>query len=475
VTLAVSRFSVTLVLLLSAVIPRVAWGHGGLKSSSPAANSVMARPVTEIRLGFSEAPEPTFTSVSLTRSGGVATTLGRPRIEGLTAVFKLDKPLPSGSYVVAWKTAGKDGHPVTGRFTFSVVNAPDAQSTSGPVGDTVQPPGAMHHDPASMPTGAGFNSESPGYVVIRWLQFVALLALLGGFAFWHAVLGILRRRDENIPYLHSMHGRVERIAMIAAFALLVLSLLRLFAQSYAMHGPGESVFGAMAPMISGTTWGLGWLLQLVGSAVAAGGLWATRVNRKVGWAVATMGAIALAFSPALSGHAASAPERTSLAIVADAIHVIGAGGWLGSLLFVLLVGIPSALRLEGDQKVSAVSRLVNAFSPTALAFAGATVATGATAAWLHIGSVRGLFETNYGLTLIAKLGVLAIVAATGAYNWLRVKPALDRPNGAKLLTKTATVELAVAVLVLAVTAVLVATPTAMDEELMRMPRTERVP
>jgi putative copper export protein len=411
----------------------------------------------------------------LTRSGGVATTLRMPGIEGMTAVFKLDEPLPSGSYVVAWKTAGKDGHPVTGRFTFSVVNMPDSQSTTGSRGDTVPPPVAMHHDSASMPTGAGFNSESPGYVAIRWLQFVALVALLGGFAFWHAVLGILRRRDENIPYLHAMNGRVERIAMTAAFALLLLSLLRLFAQSYAMHGPGESVFAAMAPMISGTTWGLGWMLQLVGAAVAILGLWATRINRKAGWGVATLGALAIAFSPALSGHAASAPERTSLAIVADAIHVIGAGGWLGSLLFVLLVGIPSALRLEGEQKGSAVARLVNAFSPTALAFAGATVATGATAAWLHIGSVRGLFETSYGLTLIAKLSVLAVVAATGAYNWLRVKPTLDRPDGARLLKRTATAELAVAVLVLAVTAVLVATPTAMDEELMRTPRAAEVP
>lgn len=468
-TITVSRFCLTLVFLLSAVIPRLAWGHGGLKNSSPAANSVMSKRVTEIRLGFSEAPEPAFTSVTLIRSGAVATTLGKPGIEGLTAVFKLDKPLPSGSYVVAWKTAGRDGHPVTGRFTFSVVNA-DAKSTTGPDRDALVPPGAMHHDPASMPTGPGFNAESPGYVVIRWLQFVALVALLGGFAFWHAVLRILRRRDDNIPYLHAMHGRVERIAMIAAFALMLLSLLRLIAQSYAMHGPGESVFAAMAPMISGTTWGLGWMLQLVGSSVAAGGLWMTRINRKAGWGVATLGAIAIAFSPALSGHAASAPERTSLAIVADAIHVIGAGGWLGSLLFVLLVGIPSALRLEDDQKSSAVARLVNAFSPTALVFAGATVATGATAAWLHIGSVRGLFETSYGFTLIAKLSVLAVVAATGAYNWLRVKPALDRPDGAKLLGRTATVELAVALLVLAVTAVLVATPTAMDEKFMRMPQ-----
>jgi copper transport protein len=188
----------------------------------------------------------------------------------------------------------------------------------------------------------------------------------------------------------------------------------------------------------------------------------------MGWNVAALGAVALAFSAALSGHAASTPERTSFAILADAIHVVGAGGWLGSLLFVMLVGVPAALRLEGNEKSTALSRLVNAFSPAALVFAGATALTGVVAAWIHIGSIQALFDTGYGRTLMLKLGVLSIVAATGAYNWLRVKPVLDRPGGPGRLTRTATVELAVAVLVLGVTAVLVATPTAMDEQSMRM-------
>jgi putative copper export protein/methionine-rich copper-binding protein CopC len=475
VALRVAGRSGILALLLFVVFPGITWGHGGLKSSSPAANSVNSKPVTELRLEFSEAPELAFTSVSLIRSGGEATTLRKPTIEGLTAVFKLNEALRSGSYVVSWKTAGKDGHPVAGRFTFSVMTPPDTDSIRNYSTQAIQPPGAMHHDPVSMPSGSGFNAESPGYVVIRWMQFIALVTLLGGFAFWHVVLRILGRRDENMPYLDAMSGRVERIALIAALALLLLGVLRLVAQSYAMHGPNDSVLGAMVPMIRGTTWGIGWVLQVAGSAIVAGALWATRVKRNLAWSVATLGAIAVAFSPALSGHAASAPERTSIAILADAIHVIGASGWLGSLLFVLLVGIPSALQLEGEQKGIAVARLVNSFSPTALVFASATVVTGATAAWIHIGSIHGLYETEYGRTLILKLGVLAIVAATGAFNWLRVKPALDQPHGTRLLTRSATVELAVAVLVLAVTAVLVATPTAMDEELMRTPQSTQVP
>ena len=144
------------------------------------------------------------------------------------------------------------------------------------------------------------------------------------------------------------------------------------------------------------------------------------------------------------------------------MHVIGAGGWLGSLLMVLLAGIPVAVRLGEGQRGPAVASLVNAFSPTALVFAGLAGATGVFAAWLHLGGVSALWQTEYGRTLLVKLAILSVVAGTGAYNWLRVKPALGDERGAARMRRSATVELAVGVLVLLVTAVLVATPTGMD-------------
>ena len=112
---------------------------------------------------------------------------------------------------------------------------------------------------------------------------------------------------------------------------------------------------------------------------------------------------------------------------------------------------------------------MNAFSPTALAFAGVTATTGVFAAWLHLERVSALWETAYGRTLLIKLAVLSIVAATGAYNWLRVRPALGDLEGATRVRRSAMVELGVGLLVLAVTAVLVAMPTAADEAAMHDP------
>lgn len=217
-----------------------------------------------------------------------------------------------------------------------------------------------------------------------------------------------------------------------------------------------------APMLAKTVWGWGWLLQLVGVLVAALGFGAARRGSGAGRGIAALGALALAFSPALSGHAASAPRLVPLAILADGLHVIGAGGWLGSLLVVLVVGIPAAMRLRDGARGPAVADLINAFSPTALVFAGITATTGVFAAWLHLGAVSALWQTQYGKTLFVKLAILSVVAGTGAYNWLRVKPALGDETGAARMRRSATVELAVAVLVLVVTAVLVATPAPME-------------
>lgn len=465
---------VALIFALLPGIPATAAAHGGLKKSTPARGEVVTTPVRELRLEFSEKPELVFTSVQLTGPGETSIAVGTPALTDNTLVVSLDAALLPGTYKVLWKTAGKDGHPVRGQYTFSVATtvAPWPATTGGGGTDSssataAMAPMEMHQDPASLPEGRSFDAGSPIYVAIRWFQLIALVILIGAFAFWYAVLGALRRNQPDSPLPGATRDGVAEIARWAAAALVALAIIRLFAQSYAMHGETQSVVGAMLPMITSTTWGTGWLLQLAGCTVVLAGLGIARRSPGKGWGVAAIGAVAVAFSPAFSGHAASSPHLTTLAVVADAIHVIGASGWLGSLLFVLVVGVPAAMRLDEGQRGAGVSSLVNAFSPTALVFAGIAATTGIFAAWLHIGSISGLYETGYGRTLLLKLGVLSVVAATGAYNWLRVKPALGKPEATNRLKRSATMELVVAVIVLAVTAVLVATPTAIDEKLMR--------
>jgi len=461
-----------LALALLVLTPAPAAAHGGLKGSYPAKNEVIAGTPKEIRLDFTEKPEIAVTSLQLTNSRGDVIELAPSALKRNSVTAPIGHDLPSGRYHVEWKTAGRDGHPVSGDFYFEIAgSASTAPPSSGtgtpPAAPQTMPPMEMHHDTLSLPSSRSFNAGSPAYAVIRFVQFTALVILLGAIAFWHVVLRLLRRKNDIAPLLGRMRNHHERLATTAAVVLLSFGVIRLVAQSFAMHGVNQTVLSPMLPMIAGTRWGIGWLLQIFGSLLVIAGLWPSRRDERKGWNVATSGAVAIAFSPALSGHAASSPHFPSLAVFSDGLHVMGAGGWLGGLFFVVAVGVPAALSLDRDQRSGAIADIVNVFSPAALVFAGVVVATGIFAGWLHIGSIRGLFETTYGRTLIVKLGILSLVAATGAYNWLRVKPRLGKPEGAIRLKKTAWAEILIAVFVLAVTAVLVATPTAIDEQLMR--------
>ncbi|MBA3340327.1 MAG: copper resistance protein CopC/CopD [Gemmatimonadaceae bacterium] len=458
--------------------PANASAHGGLKSSDPAPGDTVRSVLTRIRLDFSEAPEMAFTSVQLRGPSGSLIDTGKPVFSGpLTLVLSFPGVSAPGTYTVIWRTAGKDGHPVRGRFTFAIAPRGDAPVPAAGTTDAVpapfptagMAPMEMHHDSSALPSGGPFDAQSTGYAVIRWFQFATLVSLLGAFAFQYLVLGFLRRKQHpDSPMLAVARRRAAEIAQWAAVALALLAVVRLLAQSLAMHGGADVMnLRMMGPMIGQTTWGAGWLLQLFGSALVFAGLRFASRNSRRGWAIAAAGALAVAFSPGLSGHAASTPNISGLAVAADALHVIGAGGWLGSLLFVVIVGVPAALKLESEQQGPAVADLFNSFSPTALLFAGITATTGVFAAWLHLRSVTALWQTDYGATLLVKLTILSVVAGTGAYNWLRVKPALGKLEGAARIRRSATFELAVGLLVLAVTAVLVATPTAVDEEMMR--------
>jgi len=463
------RVVALLTFCLVLLTPAWALAHGALKSSVPAADAHLGVAPTLLRLTFTESPELTFTTITLRAPDGSAVALGALQLvrdSRRVVVAAVQGALLAGTYTVEWKTAGADGHPVTGRFDFTI--APGAQGLG--VASAVPESGGRapalapmtHEDPTALPSrDAGFDAESLLYVVVRWLLYAGLLTVIGAVAFQFVVLGLLRRMrgpGSNVGLL--IGNRAASVGLVGAALVGVAVLLRLYAQSFAMHGATQVLDRALvAAMLTTTTWGLGWLLQIVSVVVAIAGFWYARRGGQAAWGLAAIGAVGLAFTPALSGHAASAPTLTALAILADGLHVIGAGGWLGSLLVVVLIGIPAALRLEESERGSGVADLVSAFSPTALAFAGLTATTGAFAAWLHLGAVSALWQTSYGRTLLLKLAILSIVAATGAYNWRRIKPALGDATNAVRLRRSATTEVTVGVLVLVVTAVLVAMPT----------------
>ncbi|MBI3792037.1 MAG: CopD family protein [Gemmatimonadetes bacterium] len=306
---------------------------------------------------------------------------------------------------------------------------------------------------------ATFGVESWAYVAIRAVQFVAIIVLLGVLSLRLVVLPRIRRLDgDRDDVMAAALSRMFAFALAAIGAIGAATVARLAAQHAAMFGTEEhwsrTTIGALL-LQSG--WGRGWWLALAGALAGWGATGARARRHGVAWPVLAAATGALVVSLSLSGHPAAA-EQPILAVAIDALHVIGAGGWVGSLGMLMVIAVPVALRSPDAESHRYVARLVTAFSPTALAFAAVAALTGTLAAWRNIGSLAALWSSSYGQLLLAKLALLSVAAGTGAYNWKRVLPGLGTAPATHRLQRSASVELAAACVVLIVTAVLVATP-----------------
>ena len=137
-----------------------------------------------------------------------------------------------------------------------------------------------------MPEGLTSGAVSPAHVAIRSLLFLGLLIAIGAIAFEGAVLGFPHRKrsGDSLPTTRARHG-AARAGLMSIALVGVAAMLRLIAQSYAMHGPADT-FNAplVGAMLRSTVWGWGWLLQIAAVIVAAAGFRSALARRLVGGA-----------------------------------------------------------------------------------------------------------------------------------------------------------------------------------------------
>jgi copper transport protein len=107
------------------------------------------------------------------------------------------------------------------------------------------------------------------------------------------------------------------------------------------------------------------------------------------------------------------------------------------------------------------------FSSLALLSVAVLLLAGTVNGYLQVRALRGLWETDYGLLLMAKVGLVLPLLVLGAYNNRRAVPRLRRQLASALerrrFVRAAGAELALMTAVVGVTAVLVAEPPARAE------------
>lgn len=142
--------------------------------------------------------------------------------------------------------------------------------------------------------------------------------------------------------------------------------------------------------------------------------------------VLTCGAAA-SISFAWSGHAAATEgSLRALHLASDAAHALAATGWVGALIVFLLM---AGREFGSTVKVASLAHVLRTFSPLGILLVVVLVVTGLVNSWLIIGfAVWQTASTTYGMLLIAKLAVFALMVALAAFHRQRLVPALLR-NG----------------------------------------------
>jgi len=347
-----------------------AQAHADLVSSDPAAGATLATAPTELRLTFSEAPDPALSAVELLTTGASPVSTGGQRVEGRsTLVVPITDPLAEGTYTVTWRVVAiDDGHVTSGAFAFGVGTPPG-------------PPTASTATASSGPTPLAVASKAALYAGLMLLVAIAVVA---------------------IGLFHDAPTARRRVGVVAGVVALLGSIGFLLSQQRAI---GVSLETFLRSASARTTV---WLV--VASALAA--VFAAIGARWAPWAAGAAAAVALALR-AHGGHAA-ATATPLLAETIQWIHMLAGALWAGGLLLLVLL----LRERRADPAVAEARR----YSNLALVSIGVVVVSGLVRAVSELGGWSGLIDTlqtTYGRTLAAKVAVVLVVIALGAYNRAR--------------------------------------------------------
>ncbi len=173
-------------------------------------------------------------------------------------------------------------------------------------------------------------------------------------------------------------------------------------------------------------------------------LGAFAISRALRW-LALVAIATIVASFALSGHAATAMPRY-VAVPVLLLHVAGAAFWFGSFVPLLAV-------LERRDTAATIFRR---FSWRALVIVPVLLLAGLVLAILQVRHLAALPATNYGVTLLLKIALVASLLVIAALNrrYLMPRLAAGRPDAVAWLRLTIRIELSLGFAILAMTAIL---------------------
>lgn len=245
---------------------------------------------------------------------------------------------------------------------------------------------------------------------------------------------------------------------VLAVAGLALSAVQLALLAGSMTGtPAWPVDAeAIGMLLSGSSLGAAWKARMTALLVA--GLAAIPAGRGTWLGVVAVAAGVALVTLAWTGHGAAGEGAPGWAhLVADLLHLLASGAWLGALLGLVLLVTRPADRVDAAH-LALTHRGLHGFGLVGTVVVAAIVATGLVNTWMLIGpgNVPELGATLYGRLLVAKLALFAAMLGLASLNRFRLTPTFERSIAAAdhagalgALRASLAVETACAVVILA--------------------------
>ena len=370
-----------------------------LQATDPASGAVLESAPTVVTLTFNEPVALPRNSVRVLSAEGTDVETGPAKAVGHTVTIELRSQLGNGSYVVTWKALSADSHPVRGAFTFAV-GAPTA-------------PGAAS---AALAKAERANETSTAARVLVdaavAIAYLGSLVAVGAAAFlvWLVPGGATSRTTtiRRVATASAIVGAVGLTLGVVAEAMLIID-----------GGVGFPSWSAIGDQVVSST-GLqaaigcaGLLVIAVGAVPASRGGFARR-------AAAVLGSALVAFGFVLVGHTRTATP-IGVTIAADLAHIVAAAVWSGGLISLLVFlrsndGANADERVDDQVALREDASVVARFSGWAGVAIVAVMLGGSVLAWQIVGSWGDLLHTSWGVLMLVKVALFALVAGIGAYN-----------------------------------------------------------
>jgi len=317
---------------------------------------------------------------------------------------------------------------------------------------------------------------------VRAIHFAATMSVVGVVFFVVFVAEPAFRQSGNGTTVSAaVRTKFQWIAWLGVLATVLSggAWLVLVAQSMSDRPLADVLSeGILWTVLSDTGFGRDWMARFALVCLLAGLLlpFLSPQGNKPLWLKVVVVALAVGLigALALAGHAVGASGSEGFVHpAADALHLVAAAAWVGTLLPLgLLLGASG----HDAAPVEVVRTATLRFSTLGLVSVATLILTGAVNTWYLAGSIAALTETDYGRLLLAKIALFLGMVVIAAVNRLRFTPRLVQganvaaKDALRQLRRNTFVEVAAGAVIIAIVAILGVSPPGQLEDVMQPPQ-----